>query len=189
MAEIILRDIMTAGKQCFLYAITTSVIGMAVIYCIISWFSKYNIKEILQSYKIKLALIYILYVYCFGMLSITLLSREPGSRDGLDLRLFSTISRNFSDNIYPVENVILFIPLGMLLPALLKAFKKIHYCMLLGFFFSLAIELSQYLTKRGYFQIDDILTNTIGCMIGLGFFTIVYRLKSWVYNCRIKALK
>ncbi len=189
MEEIILCDVAEAMRRYLPYAAATGILAMACAFCLTGIFSKRTIKERLRSYKFKMIFSYILYVYCVGVVSITFLSREPGSRDGLDLRLFSTISRNFSDNIYPVENVILFIPLGMLLPALLKAFKKIHYCILLGFFFSLAIELSQYLTKRGYFQIDDILTNTIGCMIGLGFFTIVYRLKSWVYNCRIKALK
>jgi len=30
------------------------------------------------------------------------------------------------------------------------------------------IEVSQYITKRGFLQVDDIMTNALGTMIGFG---------------------
>ena len=43
----------------------------------------------------------------------------------------------------------------------------------MGFFTSLGIELLQLATQRGFFQIDDILTNTLGAVVGYLFFGVI----------------
>ena len=87
-------------------------------------------------------------IYVCIIMAITFLSRENGSREGvIDLELFSTWGINNRNNAFVVENVLLFIPYGFLT----------------GWSF---IEYMQLVTGRGYFQIDDILTNTLGMFIG-----------------------
>lgn len=70
-------------------------------------------------------------------------------------------------------NIIGFIPFGILLPLLLKqarAFKKF-------FFYAISsivlIELIQLLTLRGSFDIDDLILNMLGSLIGymINYFT------------------
>ena len=39
-------------------------------------------------------------------------------------------------------------------------------CTFIGALTSLTVECLQLITQRGYFQIDDILTNTLGSVIG-----------------------
>lgn len=39
-------------------------------------------------------------------------------------------------------------------------------CVLVGFLFSCVIEISQLITRRGFCQLDDIVTNTAGTMLG-----------------------
>ncbi len=105
-------------------------------------------------------------LYLSVMLVITFFSRESGSRQGVDLELFSTWGINARNNALVIENVLLFIPYGFLANWAFEWTKRFLGCFLLGAGTSLAIEFSQLVTGRGYFQIDDILTNTLGTLIG-----------------------
>ncbi len=58
------------------------------------------------------------------------------------------------------------IPFGFLAPIVLKQMRKIRFCVLTGFRLSCAIEISQLITQRGYCQLDDVVTNTAGTLIG-----------------------
>lgn len=113
------------------------------------------------------------FMYLVIILCITFLSRESGSRDGIDLDLFSTWGNNPRNHAYVIENVLLFIPFGFVCPWTFKALRNFFACILFGAAASTAIECLQLLTKRGYFQIDDILTNTLGMAIGCMLFWIL----------------
>lgn len=63
-------------------------------------------------------------------------------------------------------NVALFTPLGLLLPLLFPRMKKWYWVLLAGFLCSLAVELVQYTAKRGITDVDDLLCNTLGCVLG-----------------------
>lgn len=65
-----------------------------------------------------------------------------------------------------VLNIILFIPIGILIPLLIHKRIKWWQGMLLGFFLSFVIEISQLVLCRGLFEWDDIIHNGIGCMVG-----------------------
>lgn len=104
-------------------------------------------------------------IYLAMVLIITLFEREPGSRTGISLTLFETFGSPRA-NAYIIENILLFIPFGFLIPTLWKCRRRIAVCLFTGFSFSFIIEIIQLLTERGHFQIDDILMNTIGAGIG-----------------------
>lgn len=113
-------------------------------------------------------------VYMAVTLVITFLSRESGSRsDVLDLKLFSTWGINNRNNAFVIENVLLFIPYGLLYCWNFPRRGKILRCTFLGAVISLGIETMQLVTGRGYFQIDDIVTNTLGAFIGALFFACI----------------
>ena len=109
--------------------------------------------------------------YCFVLAIITLLSREAGSRDGLDLLPFATLGRGAASDAYVVENVLLFIPFGFLLAYIFPGIKSGLKAAVIGLAVSLLIETTQYLTGCGYAQTDDLLTNMLGAWIGY----LVYR--------------
>ena len=80
-------------------------------------------------------------------------------------------SKSLFDSVHatPIEdlllNIILFIPLGFLLPYIwpkLNAWKTI----LVGFCCSLCVEATQYLAHWGCFDVDDLFNNTLGTCIG-----------------------
>ncbi|KLA32209.1 VanZ family protein [Bacillus cereus] len=70
-------------------------------------------------------------------------------------------------------NIVLFMPLGFLLPTIWPQFRKMKNTVCAGFFFSLAIELNQLLNNR-ITDIDDLFTNTLGAIVGYVLYKILY---------------
>lgn len=68
-------------------------------------------------------------------------------------------------------NVVLFVPLGFLLPLIWENKNKLWKILLAGLSFSLLIELSQLLNLRNT-DIDDLLLNTLGAVIGFVLFRL-----------------
>lgn len=121
--------------------------------------------------------IFLFCIYFSILCIITIFSRENGSRRGAaDLELFSTWGINVRNNAYVIENVLLFIPYGFLIGWNFEKTKRFLFCTVFGFLTSLSIECFQLLTGRGYFQIDDILTNTLGTVAGYFFFRFFFGL-------------
>lgn len=97
----------------------------------------------------------------------------------ISLELFS--SYRFAINYFDMNawrnlilNICMFIPLGILLPFLHRCFKKCYVTYGCGFLFTLFIEFFQFILKRGIFELDDLFNNTLGCMIGFGFYALGY---------------
>ena len=63
-------------------------------------------------------------------------------------------------------NVIAFIPFGYLLPKIVKKKLGLFYTVLFSFEFSLLVELTQLISRTGSFDVDDLLLNTLGGLIG-----------------------
>lgn len=64
-------------------------------------------------------------------------------------------------------NVLLFVPLGVFLPLLWPDMRRVGRTALCGLTFSLLIEILQIFTFRAS-DINDLLTNTLGAVIGFG---------------------
>lgn len=115
----------------------------------------------------------ILGIYLAVLGVITFFSRESGNVKGPDLELFSTWGINNRNNAFVIENILLFIPYGFLFCWNFPRARGILKSTLLGAVTSLGIETMQLLTGRGFFQIDDIVTNTLGAFIGALLFVCV----------------
>lgn len=121
----------------------------------------------------QLLLWFLVAVYFAMMLSITLFSREPGSRTGVDVKLFETWGNQRLPDRYFVENILLFLPFGALLPAAVPFLRRWWYCVYAAFATSMMLETVQLLTERGFCQLDDVVTNTLGAAIGYLVFALV----------------
>ena len=82
----------------------------------------------------------------------------------------------FSDYRNSLLNVLLFVPLGFLLPVLWKRFRSLLWTGLAGFSFSLSIELLQLFTLRAT-DVNDLMTNTAGTILGW----LLGRLVLWLF--------
>ena len=63
-------------------------------------------------------------------------------------------------------NIIGFVPLGILLPALFLSLRSVWRVALISFCISLIFETTQLLTGLGSFDVDDIILNTAGGIAG-----------------------
>lgn len=64
-----------------------------------------------------------------------------------------------------ILNILLFVPLGIMLPILWRKFRNLKNALLFGFLMSCAIELLQILTYRTT-DVNDLITNTLGTFLG-----------------------
>lgn len=69
-------------------------------------------------------------------------------------------------------NILLFIPFGFLLPLAFRRFSSSRSALLVMALTSLLFEVIQMLMAIGHFDIDDVLLNTVGGLVGFGFFRL-----------------
>ena len=75
-----------------------------------------------------------------------------------------------------VGNVVLFFPLGILLPLLFRAVNNFPKIIVISFLISLSFECIQLLTILGTFDVDDIVLNVTGAALGFGGYCLVREL-------------
>lgn len=73
-------------------------------------------------------------------------------------------------------NVLAFAPFGFLLPMLHKKYRNFFKITLLSILFSLTVEVIQLFLKVGIFDVDDIMLNTLGGVIGFIVFSVCHAL-------------
>lgn len=116
----------------------------------------------------------LLFGYVFLVLCVTLLFREGSCDVRFSIQPFwSYRVLNYRMMAQLVLNVLLFVPIGVLTAA---AMRKTKWFVLTGFAccFSLMIEVLQVFSRRGVFNIDDIIHNTIGFVLGYCLFRICF---------------
>lgn len=103
--------------------------------------------------------------YVVVLLYLTVLSREPDKVNIVYLDLFWGYDdpQHFKEKLL---NIAIFIPVGLLAGFLFKR-HRVLLALLIGLMVSLAIECSQLAWSRGEFDVDDLLNNTLGAMIGV----------------------
>lgn len=166
------------------------------IYCI--FLIRYLKKEEVEFSKVFILGLCIFAFYIVTVLSIT----GPGHILDIGIereRTISLVPFKFQDgNLFGmITNIILFIPLGVFLPSLWNKFEKFLNTILVGFSFSLIIELLQLLNMRAT-DIDDLLMNTLGAAIGYLIYILLFKKlsckfklnnisnKFWIrYNCEL----
>lgn len=82
-------------------------------------------------------------------------------------------------------NVFLFSPIGFFLPLIWRRWQSFHKILWIGFWTTCFIEFVQYFIGRSS-DIDDILLNTIGVLVGYGAFVLLKKIGAgsvdWKYS-------
>lgn len=71
-------------------------------------------------------------------------------------------------------NIVLFLPYGVFLKI---GRRKLWVSALIGFGSSLLIEVVEYVTNRGVFDVDDMILNTLGAVIGYLLAALFFRIR------------
>ncbi|KAF1681300.1 VanZ family protein [Bacillus mexicanus] len=149
----------------------------------------------------KHLVIFCLFVYFFNLISVTLFPMPIDADLIRDMKYDTYIPFVSGNNFIPFHffadvyheglqfyvirsiggNLILLLPVGLLFPLLFKKLNNAKRILLIGFFISLFIELTQlsfsvYLgSVYRSFDVDDLMLNTLGTLIGYWFFYILRR--------------
>ena len=79
-----------------------------------------------------------------------------------------------------IMNVVAFIPVGLLLGCAFGKRMKWWKVVLVGLAFSLLIETLQFVLKRGFAEVDDVMHNVVGCLMGYGVYVgIAYLIRKF----------
>ena len=70
-------------------------------------------------------------------------------------------------------NVIAFVPFGFMMPILKMKYRYSKRVIGMTFFLSLTVECFQLLTRVGSFDVDDLILNTLGGVLGFGMFHVM----------------
>lgn len=121
--------------------------------------------------------------YVFFVLGVTVLYRSIVLIKFYFTPLWSYVSiiRDGNTKILyeTILNMVLFVPIGMLWGAITSKWPKKWQSVssvLLGITLSIIIEFLQYYFRKGYIETDDVIHNTLGCIIGFVFWRSCYRL-------------
>ena len=115
----------------------------------------------------NLLIVYILFLFASTVLSRSTVQHNTSS-ELINLDLIGTWVKRFTGDDYSRSELLLnfcmLLPVGILFPWATK--KGLAITALFGFVLIVLIESAQLLTGRGWFELTDIVDNTIGVMIG-----------------------
>ena len=109
--------------------------------------------------------ILLLVEYIFLLFCSTVIFRTPGETRHYDFHPFWSYDRP-ELLIENIMNVIVFIPVGMILGSLLRVKGSWLVALLIGCSISVTIEALQFWFMKGFSEFDDVMHNTLGCLIG-----------------------
>lgn len=137
----------------------------------IRFFSYISSKKEFIFYKEILYLIFIVYLMCFFYV-LTFADVDWSTANIIPFKeifRFEIGSRSFIKNVF--GNIILFLPYGFYLSYFTKI-RKARYALGFSIFISFAVEIIQYRIGR-VFDIDDIILNVIGGILGYYIYQIM----------------
>ena len=133
-----------------------------------------------KAYKVR----HIIWIYIYMFYGYLAVQEAAGIGTIWDLIAYGKLDNSI--NLIPfssegamtyILNIIMFMPLGFLLPLIWKNFRNAKKVVLMGFLMSLAIEICQLFNMRTT-DIDDLLMNTLGTLVGYccwKVFSLIFR--------------
>lgn len=120
--------------------------------------------------QLKTGKVMVLSTYLCVNLYLTIFSREPRMEYLVNWIPFwsysETVQGNSALGIQMILNVFLYVPLGYLLSYTFSRIKARHI-VIIGCLMSILTEVTQYVFRLGLSEIDDVLHNTLGTVMGV----------------------
>ncbi len=164
----------------FLKSYITSVKPVYLIICVIMFITltavSIYLKKKHNTENIKLFTITILPVYLFAVYSSLVFSRVAYPTYNYSLipfySYYQTIKGIEKLAMEIIGNIIMLMPVGILLPFNLKK-NKFKTTLIIGFLITFSIEFMQLIFKKGLFETDDLIDNTLGVVLGYLIYKII----------------
>ena len=138
--------------------------GLAAACCLLCW------RKIVWSQAVSGFCLMIVLLMIFGT---TVFTRKSGEEVQWELRLFwswqAAMDGDLEMLMEVLLNLVMLLPVGILLPMTLRKPVGWRQGLAVGVLISAVIELGQLFWRRGLFELDDIVHNSVGCMLGCVF--------------------
>lgn len=134
-------------------------------------------------YNVKIVYGIVLVAYLLLVLWLTICSRKVFLQAVVEWMPFWTYSAILSEGkeylvADIVNNVLLFLPIGVLMGLMVtqksqKWWRGWLVVVTTGIMLSVGIEGLQFVLKRGLCETDDVIHNTVGCLMGMAFIKLL----------------
>jgi glycopeptide antibiotics resistance protein len=147
---------------------------------ILSYKKQFSFKTEFIKAIFYFSIIFIYYLTIFPFPFFVYPHEMGNSFQHINLVPFSSIYGSLTHFYYMVPirniggNILLFMPLGFAIPLRFKV-DKLWKVMLIGFFTSLAVEVVQLFISIRSFDVDDLILNTVGTIMGLSVYQILIK--------------
>ena len=165
---VLVQTMQNSGMVLFALLILTAVVML----CGMVWFLLGHVREMNKT------ILALLMTYLLVVLFVTLLSRQGQHNTSviMELELFRALKMQDTDVLrHLLQNAALFVPLGVLLPLLHRSLRSVWWALLGGAALSTMIETTQLVLAVGQCDVNDILTNALGAVLGYGVFWLFGR--------------
>ena len=149
--------------------------------CIVLFFSLYGLLHYWENLNKGVLLLFLLYL---AMVSyVTIFNREEGHSRAILLRFDALQAAVRKGSLEPLRhaflNALLFIPLGFLFPMINRdSLARLLYVAPMGLMLSTTIEAVQMFLRIGQCDLEDILSNSMGAVVGL----ILYKVYLYLFR-------
>lgn len=118
--------------------------------------------------RIQTGILVIFISYLLAVLYITTFMRHAGSNHQVQMEVMNWLREDSVESFEHIFlNMAMFVPIGVIFPFITDSFhKKMVSGVSFGILFSTAIETGQLFLHSGTCDIDDILSNSLGALIG-----------------------
>lgn len=117
-------------------------------------------------------------IYLFFVIKLTLKGRHSAYRVMViqpfwEYRKLYSSTRKYYWVKQIFNNIIMLLPWGLMLSFITEKVRSVKRMIIAGLSLSVCIEMTQLVTRRGIFELDDLFNNTLGALLGFGIYLLV----------------
>lgn len=116
--------------------------------------------------------------YIAILIQMGVISRTPGSVSEMVWIPFQTPGGDYLIVLYSLANLVIFIPFGILVPKVFRGVNSVWMMALVTFMTSVVIEVVQFMLACGYSEVEDVIMNVAGGVIGYLIIKIIEKRKN-----------
>lgn len=166
-----MHDFISTIFHVFRNAVPFALIGLAVGIAFLILLNRKHRQGGTQVSRGQAVALLLLLCYLGGLVAITFMNRMGNGMQmyqPFPFLAFWEAWNEFTLQVWlnPLLNIAMFVPLGVFLPLAAKPFRRWYWMLAAGCGTSLAIEALQYILGRGQADVDDLICNTLGAMLG-----------------------
>ena len=121
--------------------------------------------------------------YIAILIQMGVISRTPGSVSEMVWIPFQTPGGDYLVVLYSLANLVIFIPFGILVPKVFRGINSAWMLALVTLMTSVLIEIVQFMLACGYSEVEDVIMNVAGGVMGYLIIKFIEKRKNEKREC------